>query len=449
MENKNDPAVINAWCMYDWAVSVYNLVITSAIFPIYFAKVAVNSSGGDIINFLGFNVKNSVLYSYSLSFTFLLIAFVSPVLTAIADYSGHKKIFMRFFCTIGSLACSLLYFFETDTTTFAVFMFMLAGIGYSGSFVFYNSYLPEIATEDRFDSISAKGYSMGYIGSVLLLILNLAMIMKPEFFGGISTSLATRLSFLSVGLWWFGFAQYTFIRLPKDQIIHPTKEKGWVLNGFKKLGEVYREIKEMPNVRQYLLAFFFYNMAVQTVMLIATVFAEKELHLPTAALIGTVLILQLIAIAGAYLFARMSMRFGNIMSLSIMVGIWILICFGAYMVRDGYDFYLLATVVGLVMGGIQSLSRATYAKLIPRNSTENASFFSFYEAVNSISIVCGTFAYGLIESFTGSPRNSIIALGLFFVVGLLFLLKVVVPKADDDDFVDIDRLKKVKIKSQE
>ncbi|MFN0049235.1 MAG: MFS transporter [Cytophagales bacterium] len=440
---KNNPKIINAWCMYDWAVSVYNLTITSAVFPIYYSKVAVNAQGGDLINFFGFEVKNSVLYSYSLSFTFLLIALVSPVLTSISDYTGRKKIFMRIFCFIGSTACMLLYFFETETANFAIIMFVLAGIGYSGSFVFYNSYLPEIATEDQYDRISAKGYSMGYIGSVLLLIFNLVMIMKPEYFGGISTGLATRLSFLSVGIWWLGFALYSFYYLPKDQIVHSIKEKGWIFKGFHNLRAVFRDITTYPNIKQFLIAFFFYNVGVQTVMLIATVFAEKELHLPTAALIGTVLILQIIAIAGAYLFARLSARFGNIMSLSVMVGIWILICFGAYMVRDGYDFYLLAAVVGLVMGGIQSLSRATFAKLIPQNSHENASYFSFYEAVSAVSIVVGTLAYGLIEAFTGSARNSIIVLGAFFVVGLLFLLKVHVPKPNDD--TDIDRLQKIKI----
>jgi len=446
---KNNPKTINAWCMYDWAVSVYNLVITSAIFPIYFSKVAVNAQGGDIIHFFGFDVKNSVLYSYSLSFTFLLIAFTSPLLTSISDYSGRRKIFMRFFCFLGSFACMFLFFFETDTTDLAIIMFVLAGIGYSGSFVFYNSYLPEIATEDHFDRISAKGYSMGYIGSVLLLIFNLLMIMKPEFFGGITTGLASRLSFLSVGIWWLGFAMYSFYYLPKDEILIATKEKGWIFKGFKNLKTVLNDIVNYPNIKQFLIAFFFYNMGVQTVMLIATVFAEKELHLPTAALIGTVLILQIIAIAGAYLFARLSARFGNIISLSVMVVIWILICFGAYMVRNGFDFYLLAAVVGLVMGGIQSLSRATFAKLIPRNSHSNASYFSVFEAANSISIVLGTFAYGLIEAITGSPRNSVIVLGVFFAIGLMFLLKVHLPKNGENGEIDNEHLEKIRVKLDE
>lgn len=421
---KNNPKIINAWCMYDWAVSVYNLTITSAVFPIYYAKVALNAQGGDLINFFGFEVKNSVLYSYSLSFTFLVIAFLSPILTSISDFTGRKKIFMQFFCIMGSMACMLLFFFETETTNFSIIMFVLAGLGYSGSFVFYNSYLPEIATEDQFDRISAKGYSMGYIGSVLLLIFNLLMIMKPEFFGGISVGLATRLSFLSVGVWWLGFAMYSFYFLPKDHATQGTKEPGWIFKGFKNLQRIFKLIVTLPNIKYFLISFFFYNMGVQTVMLIATIFAEKELHLPTAALIGTVLILQIIAIAGAFLFAKISAKYGNIKSIAVMVCIWILICFGAYKVQNGNEFYLLAVVVGLVMGGIQSLSRATYSKLIPENTDENASYFSIYEATNSISIVIGTLVYGLIESFTGSARNSVVFLGIFFAVGLFYLLKV-------------------------
>ena len=407
--------------MYDWAVSVYNLVITSAIFPIYFSKVAVNAQGGDIIHFFGFDVKNSVLYSYSLSFTFLLIAFTSPLLTSISDYSGRRKIFMRFFCFLGSFACMFLFFFETDTTDLAIIMFVLAGIGYSGSFVFYNSYLPEIATEDHFDRISAKGYSMGYIGSVLLLIFNLLMIMKPEFFGGITTGLASRLSFLSVGIWWLGFAMYSFYYLPKDKISVQTKEKGWIFKGFKNLQMVYRDIVDYPNMKQFLVAFFFYNMGVQTVMYLAASFGAKELELEDSKLILTVLIIQLVASAGAYLFARLSSRAGNVETLMIMTGVWIVICFLAYFVTTPNEFYGIAFLVGLVMGGIQSLSRATYAKLIPSNSIDHASYFSFYDVTFTLSVVFGTFSYGLIEQLTGSMRNSTIALATFFILGMVLL----------------------------
>jgi UMF1 family MFS transporter len=421
---KNNPKIINAWCMYDWAVSVYNLTITSAIFPIYYANVAVNENGGDIINFLGFQVKNSVLYSYSISFSFFIIALISPILSAISDYSGRKKMYMQFFCLLGGLACALLYFFKTETTTFAIFMFILAGIGYSGSFIFYNSYLPDIATEDQFDRISARGFSYGYIGSVLLLIINLLMIMQPHLFGNISVGFATRLSFLSVGIWWILFAQYTFYYLPKDQPIKLNKNKSWLFEGFKKLKKVYSSLKKHPNIDKYLIAFFFYNSGVQTVMLVATVFAEKELNLPTSSLIITVLILQLIAILGATLFAKISNKIGNINTITVMILIWIGICGFAYFVQNGTEFYVLAAFVGFVMGGIQSLSRATYAKLLPENTDDTASFYSFYESVYSVSVIFGTFFYGITEDITNNARNSILVLTTFFILGLVLIRRI-------------------------
>jgi UMF1 family MFS transporter len=409
--------------MYDWSVSVYNLVITSSIFPIYFASVVVNAQGGDMIKILGFEIKNSVLYSYSLTCTFLLIAIASPILTAIADYSGRRKAFMQFFCIVGGLACCTMFFFKTSTIMLGVAMFMLAGIGFSGSFVFYNSYLPEIATEDQMDRVSARGFSMGYIGSVILLIFNLLMLMMPQYFGNISNGMACKLSFLSVGIWWILFAQYTFYYLPKDIHKHERK-KGWILNGFKELKKVYHQVMEMRKLKYFLLSFFFYNMGVQTVMYVATIFAEKELHLPSSNLITTVLILQLIAIPGAILTSKLSAKIGNIPTIISEVVIWIGICACAYFVTNGNEFYVLAAVVGLVMGGIQSISRSTYSKLIPANTKDTASFFSFYEVSDKLSIVAGTFFYGFTEAITGSARNSVLALGICFIISIVILVRL-------------------------
>lgn len=420
---KNHPKVTHAWCMYDWANSVYSLVITSSIFPVYYASTAINSSGGDVITFLGFSLKNTVWYSYSLSFTFLFIACISPLLSSIADNAGRKKAFMQFFSTLGALACIGLYFFTTHTVEWGIVFFVLAGIGFSGSIVFYNSYLPEIATPDKFDRLSAKGYALGYIGSVLLLIFNLSMLMLPELYGGISSGMACRISFLSVGLWWLGFAQYTFWHLPKD---NPQKnlQANWLLNGYKKLRTVAAEIAEIPSLRNYLIGFFLYNMGVQTVMYVAVIFAEKELSLPSANLIATVLLLQLVAIIGAMTFARLSEKIGNIYTLFVLILVWVGICTGAYFVNTDIQFYLLASFVGLVMGGVQSMSRSTYSKLIPAQSTQNASFFSFYDVAEKLSTVVGTFIYGLVEQLTGSARNSILFLLIFFLVSLIPIRKV-------------------------
>lgn len=420
---KNNSTVTRAWCFYDWANSVYSLVITSTIFPIYYSAVATDSATkSTVVNFFGFQLQSSVLFSYAVSASFLIIAALSPFLTAIADYSGRKKLFMKLFCYIGALSCAGLYFFTRETFSLSVLLFVLASIGYSGSIVFYNAYLPEIATEDQYDRLSARGFSMGYIGSVLLLVFNLAMIMMPGWFGiaADNTSLAPRIAFLTTGIWWFGFAQYSFYHLPGN-VYHRKPRGNWILNGFKELRKVFHQVVALPLLKRFLLAYFFFNMGVQTAMYVATIFGIEELHLPDDALIITILIIQLVAIAGAYAFAALSKKFGNITALIIAVSIWIGICIGAYFISGQFDFYLLAAIVGTVMGGSQSLARSTYSKLIPASTLDHASFFSFYDVTEKISIVLGTLAYGAIAQLTGSMRNSILALMVFFALGLLFL----------------------------
>jgi MFS transporter, UMF1 family len=421
---KNNIKVINAWCMYDWANSVYSLTITTAVFPGYYLAVTQER-----VKFLGFEFVNSALYSFALSFSFLAAAFLSPILTSIADYTGRKKMFMQGFCYLGSLSCAFLFFFTPDegakyvsefVLSISVVAFILAGMGFSGSVVFYNSFLPEIATEDRMDKVSAKGFAFGYIGSVLLLIVNLAMLLKPQMFALKSEGIAARISFLSVGIWWFLFAQYTFYYLPSN--VYKKEAKGnWILNGFKELNKVFSEIRSHNMLKRFLIAFFFYNLGVQTVMYMATIFGKGELKLETAELIVVVLIIQIIAIFGAQLFAGISGKIGNVKTLMIIISVWILVCIAAYFVRNNIDFYMLAVVVGFVMGGGQSMSRSTYAKLIPEHTTDHASYFSFYDVADKVSTFVGTAIFGVITTVTGGMRPSTLTLGVFFIIGLIFL----------------------------
>ncbi|MBD2755108.1 MFS transporter [Spirosoma validum] len=425
---KNNPRILTAWTFYDWANSVHALVIVSSIFPVYFSATALNETGGPVINFLGISIKNSVLFSYTISAAFLFTAILSPICSAIADYSGQKKLFMKVFCYTGAISCSLLYFFVQETTTFAVICFWLSLIGWSGSIVFYNSYLPDIATEDQYDRVSARGFSMGYIGSVLLMVFNLLVILKREWFGNISEAMASRIAFLTVGLWWIGFAQIPFSRLPDGtrkvtNQTDPDRGGNYLLNGFKELRHVWAELQKHLLTKRFLMAFFVYNMAAQTVMYVATIFGSDELKLPGQSLIITILLIQLVAIPGAYGFSRLSERFGNTYSLMTAVAIWIGVCAGAYYVQTEAQFFGLAGVVGLVMGGIQSLSRSTYSKLIPA-TTDTASYFSFYDVTDKTSTVFGTLVYGLIEQLTGNMRNSVLALLVLFVVGFVLLLRI-------------------------
>lgn len=417
---KNQPRVVNAWCMYDWANSVYSLVITSAIFPVYYQAVAKGADGSDVVTFFGLPIVNSVLYSYALSFSFFVTALILPILSGMADYSGRKKLFLRIFVALGSTACAGMYFFQGDNVEWGIICSILASIGYSSGLVFYDAFLPEIVDKEHYDKTSAKGYAFGYVGSVLLLVVNILMIEMYDHLGFSDQGTATRFSFLLVGIWWFGFAQITFYLVPENVVIK--KEMNNLLtNGYYELRKVWLKIKASPNIKRYLIAFFFYNMGVQTVMYLAATFGAKELKLESSKLIITVLLIQIVAIVGAYFFARMSTLKGNIFSLITMNLIWVGICVSAYLITKEIEFYILATVVGFVMGGIQSLSRATYAKLIPESTVDHASYFSFYDVMFNLSIVFGTLSYGLIEQISGSMRNSTIALGVFFVIGIMFL----------------------------
>ncbi len=414
--------VINAWAFYDWANSVYNLTITSTIFPIYWSAVS-SSNGSTKVLFFGHSFENTALYTFALSFSFLFVALLSPLLSGIADYNGSKKRFMQAFCFIGSVSCSALFFFNRTNIEFGVLAFMLGTIGWAGSLVFYNSYLPEIATEEEQDKVSAKGFALGYVGSSLLLILNLIVILFPESFGiPKESSLPARIAFLAVGIWWFGFAQYTFYYLPKNK--SAIKFKFDILwKGYRELAGVWAQLKKLKDLKAFLFAFFFFTMGIQTVMYVATLFGSKELKLESGQLIATILIIQFVAIGGAYLFAFISKKIGNISALLIALSIWVVICISAYFVVNANQFYLLALAVGTVMGGSQSLSRSTYSKLLP-DTTDTTSFFSFYDTSEKIAIVLGTASYGLIEEITGNMRNSVFTLGTFFVVGLILLTRL-------------------------
>ncbi|GHB81334.1 MFS transporter [Persicitalea jodogahamensis] len=423
MLKKNDPRTINAWCMYDWANSVHALVIVSSIFPVYFSATALNAQGGDIIEFLGISIKNSVLFSYTVSFSFLLVVLLIPFCTAIADYTGRKKVFMKIFCYSGAVCCGLLYFFTRETTTFAVIVFMLSLVGWSGSIVFYYSFLPEIATEDNYDRYSARGFSLGYVGSVLLLLFNLTMVLFPDWYGITDKSLPARISFLTVGVWWVLFAQIPFKYLPNNTF-DKKPDGNWLFKGFGELRKVYGQMRTQEYLPKYLTAFFIFNMGVQTVMYVAAMFGANELKLPSQSLITTILLIQIVGILGSYTFSYLSSLVGNIYALMIGVVIWIGICAGAYFITQESEFYVLAAVVGMVMGGVQSLSRATYSKLIPEDTEDTASYFSFYDVTEKSSVVIGTLVYGFVEQITGSMRNSVLALMIIFIGGLLLLSRI-------------------------
>lgn len=450
---KGSKKLLNAWAFYDWANSVYTLTIASSIFPIFYSALFLSEI--KVVNAFGFEFKSTALITFVTAFTFLVVAFTSPILSGIADYVGNKKNFMKFFCYTGGLGCIGLYWFSLDYIHLSLLFYFMGLIGYWGSLVFYNSYLPDIAYPEQQDRVSAKGFSMGYFGSVLLLIINLAMVMKPDWFGfdvSISKDIiasgneseielamqkakdsasieAMKVSFITVGLWWILFSQYTFYILPKGVSKGHKVTKAVVFNGLKELKVVWQQLKDNLRLKRYLIAFFVSSMAVQTIMLVAVYFGEEEIAwgddaAKTTGLIGSILIIQLVAVLGAFLTSRASSKFGNIKTLIVVNFIWLCLCIYAYFMRTPMEFYIAAATVGLVMGGIQSLSRSTYSKFLPENTTDTTSYFSFFDVAEKIGIVIGMAIYGTIDQITGSMRNAILFLVVFFFVAILLLFRV-------------------------
>jgi UMF1 family MFS transporter len=436
---KGSKKLLNAWAFYDWANSVYPLVISTAIFPLYY-DVLFPVDNPNII-FLSYEFKSTAFISFVIAFAFLCVAFISPILSGIADFVGNKKRFMQFFCYLGAFSCIGMYWFTKDNIYFGIVCFFFGLIGFWGSLVFYNSYLPDIAYKEQQDTLSAKGYSFGYIGSVVLLLINLYMILSKD--DEKEAVHAMRLSFAMTGIWWILFAQYTFYFLPKGNKSSDKITKDVFFNGFRELKKVQSQLYQNLRLYRYLVAFFVYSMAVQTIMLVATYFGAKEIQWEdvdkTKGLIISVLVIQLVAIVGATLTSIASKRYGNIKMLIVLNAIWSLICLVTYFfVTEPIHFYITAGFVGLVMGGIQALSRSTYSKFLPKTD-DTASYFSFYDVAEKIGIVIGMAIYGSIDQITGSMRNAIVFLGAFFVAGLILLLRVPKNTAfEENDFSNAD-----------
>ena len=418
---KGDPKVVRAWVMYDWANSVYQLTIASAIFPIYYNTVTRHGTDF-MVSFFGFKVVNTALYSWAIAAAYLIVAIGSPLFSSIADYTGRRKGFMRAFTIVGATGCGMLFFFDANNIELGVIAFTLGTFGYGGSIVFYNSFLPVIAEPEDQDRISARGYSMGYLGGVILLLFNLLMIMKPELFGlDKQSDMPARISFLTVFIWWIGFSSFTFKYLPKYVFSKRTEGSRILSNGYRELKTVFNEIRKSFQLSVYLTAFFFLMMGMLTTMFMAATYGEKELGLNESVLIPTILIIQLVGMFGAWFFARLSGRIGNLKSLIFSVIVWIIICVYAFTIKGSVGFIVAAVFIGIVMGGSQSLARSTYSKMLPE-TTDHTSFFSFYDVMEKLATVAGTFSFGIIEVLTGSMRYSVLAIALFFIIGLFFLL---------------------------
>ena len=426
---KGSKKLIGAWALYDWANSVYSLVISSAIFPIYYSQYVFSQTNS--VEILNLDINKDTLISSVSALSFLLIAFLSPLLSGIADFIGNKKIFMKFFVYMGSLSCIGLYWFELETIEISLLFYTLGLIGFWGSLVYYNSYLTDITYPNQTNKVSAKGYTMGYVGSVILLLINLFMINFYETFGFESEIAAMKSSFAIVGIWWLSFSQYSFYHLPTgNRGVKVPKNIIW--NGFKELKGVYKFIRTSKRFTRFLLAFFIFSFSLQTVLYIASYFGVSEIEWAssseqTSGLIISILLIQIVAIGGAYFFTKMAQKYGNILVLTFAIFLWGAVCLYAYFIKTPIQFYMIAGLVGLLMGGTQPVARATYSLFIP-DTKDTTSFFSFYDVTEKIGIVFGMIFYAAAAQITGSVRFSVIIFMFFFFMGALLLTRV--PRID-------------------
>ena len=435
MEAKNNKKTIWAWCMFDWANQSYNMVITSTIFPAYYVfYTTYHNTNHGMVTFFGHPIINTVLLTYALGTSYMVIVLLLPILTSIADYRGSKKLYLQFFTWLGALSCAGLFWFKpvpvgVPALEIPLILYGLACIGYCGGFVFYNSYLPQIATDDQMDNVSAKGFMYGYAGSLVMQLLCLIVIQEPKWFGladSDANPIAARISFLLIFFWWMGFSIIPFRLLPKGVPSIKKQNYNVITGGFKELAHVFKQVLGMPLLKRFLSSFFFYSVGVQTILLVAANFAAKELHMPDDHLIIIILIITLVAVLGAVIASKSSEKYGNVKTLVGLVAVWTALCLCVFYVSNETQFFVAAVIVGLVMGGVQSISRSTYSKYLPLNIPDTASYFSFYDVTEKSSIVVGLFCFGFVESMTHEMRDSVLALDCFFAVGMLLLIGLLV-----------------------
>ncbi len=427
---KGDKKVIRAWIMYDWANSVYQLTVLSVVFPVFYQKMT--GGGSSMVNFFGFEIINSVLYSWAIALSYLVVALFSPFFSSIADFTGRRRAFMRFFTLLGATSCGLMYFFNSENIEFGVTCFVLATIGYTGSLVFYNSFLPVIAPAEDQDRISANGFAMGYLGGVVLLLFNLGMILNPNFFGITDKTLPARISFVTVAIWWVGFSMITFLKLPRFTLGNRSKKGKTLTRGYEELKKVFAQVVKMPQLKIFLFAYLFMTMGVLNVMFMSAIYGKKELLLNDQVLIPIILLIQLVGMVGAWTFVKISKRIGNIKALILSMIGWVIVVFGAYIITGALGFTIVAFFVGLVMGGSQSIARSTYSKMIPSDKHVHTSFFSFYDVMEKLATVIGTFSFGIIEAITGDMRMSVLAVDLFFFIALLLFVRLYFIRRNDE-----------------
>ncbi|HEY68764.1 MAG: MFS transporter [Chloroflexi bacterium] len=411
--------IVNAWCMYDWANSAFATTIMAAVLPTFYSAVAGATLAPDPEKAA---VLASAYWGYTNTIAMLLVALAAPILGAIADHSGARKRFLGGFAGLGILFTALMVLVGTGDWLMASAFYILGRIGFAGANIFYDALLPHIAHPDEIDQVSTKGYALGYLGGGLLLVINLAWIMKPEWFGLPNAELASRLSFFSVAIWWAVFSIPLFRRVPEPPSV---QERGESANpvkaGFQRLRRTFHEIRRYRELFKFLIAFWLYNDGIGTIITMAVIFG-KEIGIGTTDLIGAILAVQFIGIPFSFAFGWLARRLGAKRSIMLALGVYTIIAIGGYFMQSGLHFWILAFLVATVQGGSQALSRSLFGRMAPRAKT--AEFFGFYDVSSKFAGIVGPALFGVVGQLAGSSRLSIISLIIFFIVGGGLLLWV-------------------------
>ncbi len=425
-----------SWMLYDFGNSAFATTIMAAVLPVFYYDVAA----------VGVNENLAAsFWGYSQSIAVLIVAILAPVLGAISDYSAAKKKFLRFFAYMGMIASVLLAFVGEGDYIFASILLIVGTIGFSGGNVFYDAFLPEIANEDEIDKISTAGFAWGYIGGGLLLAINILMILKHDWFGIPNATVASQLSFASVGVWWFLFSLPLFKNIQEEKKVRAKREQSYIAIGFTRVTSTFKEIKQYKQLLIFLLAFWMYNDGISTIIKMATIYG-RDIGIDGNSLIAALLITQFVGIPFTFLFGGIAKKFTAKKALTFTLYFYMGIVVLGYFMTSALHFYLLAVCVGFVQGGAQSLSRSIFGRMVPDN--RHAEFFGFYGISSKFAAIFGPFLFALVGQLTGSSRLGIISLIIFFIGGIILLKFVNVEKGMQEAALQTNVQDKVEIKQK-
>jgi UMF1 family MFS transporter len=415
MEEKGYKRIVNAWVMYDWANSAFATTIMAGFMPVYFAAMATESGMTD--------QQATSAWGYVTTIALLIVALLAPGMGAMADRMGGKKRFLTVFAVVGAVASILLYLPHGDMYRLGGGIYIVANIGFAGANIFYNALLPHVAKKEDIDQVSTKGYALGYLGGGILLVINALMAISPEMFGIPDIGMATRLSFVTVGIWWFVFSIPLWRHVPEPKVVDEEKMNfGLALRtGFGEMAKTFNKIKTYPEAFKLLLAFWLYNDGIGTIMKMATVYGA-EIGIERDLMIGALALVQFVGIPFSFLFGTLAKKIGTKTSILAGLGIYTLISIGGYFMSTAVHFWILAFMVGLVQGGTQALSRSLFGAMIPKERT--GEFFGFFSMSDKFAGIVGPLVFALAGTLTGTSRFGIVSLVIFFIGGGLLLMKV-------------------------